>query len=225
VVFPLLLAAISLVVWAGLGRTTVVSSGERLATWSLATVALAVWLVGVSVLDRVGVYRRAPIAVPLGVPILAAIGLYLLTRLPHMAQVLEAMPASWLIATMAVRVAGGSFLVAVARGEVAKPWFAIWAGGLDLFVGVTAVPLAWWVSTGSSDALAAAVAWNVIGLLDFAFGIVISRLVPGSGPAYMVSLSTPLMRALRPTVFWIITWGVPVAVIVHILSLWQLIGH
>src|SRR5262249_29878288 len=131
-------------------------------------------------------------------------------------------PRSWLIGLMVVRIAGGAFLVGVAKGEVTTPWFAAWAGGLDLLVGVTALPLAWWVSSGAPVALAAAIAWNVIGLVDFVVGIAISRIVPGSGPSYMVSLNTPVMGVLRPTIYGIVTWGVPVAIIVHILSLWQL---
>lgn len=222
-VFPLLLAALSLELWIGLGSTSAVPPAERLSTWLLVTGALVVWLVAVSILAAVGAYRAAPIAIPLGVPVFAAIGLFLLARLPHVLELLAATPLSWLIGTMVVRLAGGAFLVGVAKGEVAKPWFGIWAGGLDVFVGVTALPLAWWVSTGSPVALAAAVAWNVIGLLDFVVAIVISRIVPGSGAVYMLSLNTPVMGALKPTIYGIATWGVPVAVIVHVLSLWQLL--
>jgi hypothetical protein len=93
-----------------------------------------------------------------------------------------------------------------------------------VFVGVTALPLAGWVASGSSVALGAAVAWNVIGLVDFVVGILIARIVPGSGPAHLVSLNSPVMGALTPTIYGIVTWGVPVAIIVHILSLWQLLA-
>ena len=112
----------------------------------------------------------------------------------------------------------------VTNGEVAKPWLAAWGGGLDVFVGITALPLAWWVAAGSSLALAAALVWNVIGLVDFGGGIAISRIVPGSGPAAMVLLKTPVMGMLRPTIYGIVTWAVPVAIIVHILSIWQLLS-
>jgi hypothetical protein len=222
--FPLLLAAISLEVWIGLGQVSAVSSAERFNTWGLVTLTLAIWLLVVSILAGVGVYRAAPIAIPLGLPVSAALGLFLVTRLPHVSQLLEVTPPAWLIGTMVVRIAGGVFLAAVAKGEVAKPWFAVWAGGLDLFVGVTALPLAWWVSSGSAIASAGAIAWNTIGLLDFVVGIAISRIASGSGPAYMVSLKSLLMGALKPTIYGIVTWGVPVAIIVHILSLWQLLA-
>ena len=73
-------------------------------------------------------------------------------------------------------------------------------------------------------ALAAALVWNVIGLVDFGGGIAISRIVPGSGPAAMVLLKTPVRGMLRPTIYGIVTWAVPVAIIVHILSIWQLLS-
>jgi len=63
----------------------------------------------------------------------------------------------------------------------------------------------------------------VIRLIDFVVGIAISRTMPGSGPAHMISLNTPLIRAFKPTIYGIVTWGVPVSIIVHVLSLWQLL--
>ena len=45
---------------------------------------------------------------------------------------------------------------------------------------------------------------------------------PRLGVGNMVSLNTPVMGALKPTVYGIGTWGVPVAVIVHVPSLRQL---
>lgn len=93
-------------------------------------------------------------------------------------QLLDATPTSWLIASMGVRLAGGSFLVAVFRGEVGKPQFAVWAGILDVFVGATTLPVAWWVASASSVAFAAAVAWNVIGLVHFVVAVAIALVVP-----------------------------------------------
>ena len=221
-VFPLLLAAISFGLWAGLGQTSAVSSGEQFHTWLLVTAGLALWLLAVSILAAVGFYRRYPAAITIGVPVLAGMGLLLLTRLPHLSQLLDATPRSWLISTMVVRLVGGSFLAGVARRELAKPLFAVWAGSLDVFVGATALPLAWWVSSGLPVATVAAVVWNVIGLVDFIGSVVIAVAVRGSGPAHLLSLNTPVMGAIRPTIYLITTWGVPVAIIVHILSLWQL---
>lgn len=221
-VFPLLLAMVSVWTWLGLGRASDVSASGRLSAWLAITGGLAIWLGAVTVLAIGGFYRKAPMTIPFGVPVLSAIGLFLFFRVAHAYQLLQAAPVAWLIATMVVRLAGGSFLVGLAKGEVQTRWFALWAGGLDVFIGATALPLAWWVSSGSQAAVGAAVAWNVIGLLDFIVGIAIARVVPGSGPAQMVLLETPVMSALKPTVYGIGTFGVPLAIIIHVLSLWQL---
>jgi len=42
--------------------------------------------------------------------------------------------------------------------------------------------------------------------------------------AYMVSLNTPVTSVLKPASYGIVTWGVPVAIIVRFLSLWQLLA-
>ena len=144
VVFPLLLAALSLELWVGLGRTNAIPSADRACTWLLVTATLVFWLLAVSILAGVGFYRAIPMAIPVGVPVFSGLGLLLVARLPHIAQLLEATPPTWLIGTMVVRLAGGVFLAAIARGGVAKPWFAAWGGSLDVFVGVTALPPAWW---------------------------------------------------------------------------------
>jgi len=133
--FPLLLAAISLGLWMALGRTTAVSSQERLSRWLIVTLGLAVWLVGVSILAARGFYRTVAIAITVGVPLFAGIGLFLITRLPHVSEVLMAAPLPWLIGTMVVRIAGAGFLVAAAKGELSKPSFVVWAGALDTFIG------------------------------------------------------------------------------------------
>jgi hypothetical protein len=123
---------------------------------------------------------------------------------------------------MVVRLLGGVFLIAWASGEIARPSFTLWAGTVDLLIGATALPLAWWVSTGPHLAVAAAIVWNALGLLDFAVAVAISRTRPAAGPGPLLVLNTPAVTALKPTILGILSWGVPVAIITHILSLWQL---
>jgi hypothetical protein len=222
-VFPLLVAVLGLGLWLALVRTGDISSAERVRTLLIVTVPLALWLLVVSLLARAGAYR-AQLAVTAGLLIPPAVGLLLLTRLPHLPELLDATPRSWLIGFMTIRLVGGVFLAVWASGEVAKPQFNVWAGGLDVIIGATALPLAWWVSTGAPVALATGVAWNLVGLLDFAGAIGISRTIRGAGPpAYIVS-NTPVVAALRPTIVGIITFGVPLAIMVHVLSLWQLLA-
>jgi len=114
------------------------------------------WLVAVSILARVGAYRAVPIAIPIRVPVFAALGLLLFTRLPNIPQITRR----------------DSSVV------------ADWHNGRARCV------------------------WGV----------------PGSGPAYPVSLNTPVMGALKHTIYGVVTWGILVAIIVHVLSQWQLLA-
>jgi hypothetical protein len=222
-VFPLLVVVIGLGLWLALARTSDTSSAERVLTWLVITVTLALWLLVVSILARRGAYR-ARLALPAGVLLPPAIGLFLLTRLPHLPQLLDATPKSWLIGLMVVRLVGGVFLAAWASGEVAKPWFNVSAGSIDIIVGVTALPVALWVSSGSTMALAIGIAWNLLGLLDFALAMGLARIFPSGGPSHMVSLNTPIVAALKPSIIGILAFGVPLSIMVHVLSLWQLLA-
>jgi len=220
-VFPLLAAAVAFGLWLDLTSLTTLSTPEQFGIWLVIVVPLALWLVAVWALARLGAYAH-PLAVPLGVLLPPVIALGLLTRLALFPQLLSVTPPTWLIGSMVVRVVGGVFLVAAASGELKRPLFNWSAGALDILIGVTAVPVALWVSSGSPAALPVAVGWNALGLFDFALAIVLARF--GSGPRDMLLLQTPVLSALKPTVAGIVTFGVPLAIIIHILSIRQLIG-
>ena len=219
-VFPLLLAAVGLGLWLVLASLTTISTPERLATWLVIIVPLALWLVGIWALSRTDVYRH-PLAVPLGVVLPPVIALVLLTRLQLFPQLLLATPPAWLIGTMVVRVIGGIFLIAAASGELRRPLFNWSAGALDILIGVTALPVAVWVSSGTPGIVPVAISWNALGLFDFALAMVLARF--GSGPRDMLLLETPVVRTIKSTMVGIVTFGVPLAIIIHILSIWQLV--
>ncbi len=220
-VFPLLVVAIGLGLWLALARLSAASASERVATWLAIVVPLALWLLLVWALARAGAYK-GPLAVALGALLPPIIGLVFLTRLPQLPQLLDATPRAWLIGVMVIRVVGGVFLVAWASGEVAKPWFNLEAGSLDVLVAASALPVAWWVASGSPIALAVGVGWNLIGLLDFALAIGLARL--GGGPGDMLALNTPIVNALKPTIRGIVTFAMPLGIMLHTLSLWQLVA-
>jgi hypothetical protein len=220
-VFPLLVGAIGLGLWVDLTSLTTISAPEQLATWRAIIVPLALWLVAVWALARTHVYGH-PLAIPLGVLLPPVIGILWLTRLPLFPQLLLVTPPGWLIGSMLVRVVGGIFLIAAASGELRRPLFNWSAGALDILVGVTALPLALWVSSGSPAAVPVAIGWNAIGLIDFALAMVLARF--GSGPRDMLLLETPVVRTLKPTIVGIVAFGVPLAIIIHVLSIWQLVS-
>lgn len=223
-VFPLLVVAIAVGAWLTAAGTRGVTFQQWIGTWLVIVVPLALWQLVVFLLARNRFYDARP-ALPLSVLLSPVIGLFLLTRLPQLPQLLAATPTSWLIGLQVARLVGGVFLLIWLSREVSQPWFNVVAGGIDLFIGATALPVALWVSSGSTVALVVGVAWNLIGLLDFVLATTISAIVRGAGPSrYLVSLNTPVVTAFKPTILGIVAFGVPLVIIVHVLSLWQLLA-
>jgi hypothetical protein len=223
-VFPLVVLAIALGTWSALNRTRSGSSDAWTGTRVAIVAPLGLWLLAVCLLARTRFYQ-ARLVIPLGVILIPAVGLLLLTRLPGLPDLLAATPMSWLVGIQVIRVVGGVFLLVWLSGEVRQPWFNLEAGTLDLIVGVAALPLAWWVTSTSSIAHTAAAVWNVLGLLDFVLAIAISATFKGAGPGtYIHTLRTPVVAAFKPTILGIVAFAVPLAIMLHILSLWQLLG-
>jgi len=138
----------------------------------------------------------------------------------RMGQVLDAMPASWLIALQVYRVLGSVFLIGWARGLVPGV-FALPAGLGDVMTGLLAVPVAIWLAAGTLEARKAAVAWNVFGLLDFAIAVSIGLMI-APGPLQVIVPSIPnATGGIYPTVM-IPAFAVPSSILLHVLSLRQL---
>jgi hypothetical protein len=96
-----------------------------------------------------------------------AIGAPLLLLSKRVGQVLDAMPASWLVALQLCRVFGSWALIAGLRGALPGV-FGVRAGIGDTLTGLFAVPAAIAVAAGTAQGRRAAIAWNILGLADFA---------------------------------------------------------
>jgi hypothetical protein len=95
--------------------------------------------------------------------------------------------------------------------------FALPAGVADVLVGLFAVPVALALASGSRDSRRAAIAWNVFGLTDFAFGITIStaislHLIETGFAAASGGYAAAMITAV----------GVPQSILLHLVSLRQL---
>ena len=214
--------------WRGMSRTSA-PFGARVTIW-LALAALWMgWFVGIRNLALAGAFkfelyvpggpRIIPTQLAVVVPPLAAL-VVCLTFSRWVGPFLDALPASWLIGIQAFRVFGGSFIVGWAHGTV-PAIFAWEAGSLDMAIGVLALPVARAVSKRTPRSRSVALAWNWLGLGDFAIALVISTLqrrapeLMGVGDPSRVGLgSYPLV--LIPA------FAVANAFIAHGLSLWQL---
>jgi len=219
VFIPMLLA---LGLWLGLERTDLTPS-QRRNFWLAILIPYTLWLAMIwsgaingLFLPRVSSVTLLPLAIFL--PVIIATPILLSSK--RMGQVLDAMPASWLIALQLYRVFGGVFLVGWAR-NVIPGVFALPAGIGDVITGLLAVPVAISVAADAPEARRAAVAWNVFGLFDFAVAVSIGLMI-APGPLQLIVPSVPNTTAgVYPNVM-IPAFAVPSSILLHALSLRQL---
>ena len=95
---------------------------------------------------------------PLAIFLPMIIGAPILMSSKRMGQVLDAMPATWLVALQLYRVFGSVFLVGWAR-NVVPGVFALPAGIGDVITGLLAVPIAILLTADTPETRRAAIGW------------------------------------------------------------------
>jgi hypothetical protein len=207
--------------WLGLARTDL-AYRSRLKVWLAVAVPFTVWLAAVwwlAIAEAFMPRPRVP-ALPVAIFLPVLIGLPLLLRSRRVGELLDAMPASWLVGLQVYRVFGGIFLVAWSRGGISGT-FAIPAGTGDVLVGLLALPVAYLLYAGAGAGRRTAIAWNILGLVDFAIAIGIG-ILSAPGPLQMIVPDRPNAQlATFPTVM-IPAFAVPSSILLHALSLRQL---
>jgi hypothetical protein len=213
---------IALGLWLALERAELTPAQRRNA-WLGVMIPFTLWLAliwgsAINGVFRGGVAPFPLIPVAIFLPVIIGAPIVLLSK--RMGQVLDAMPASWLIALQVYRVLGSAFLIGWARGLVPGV-FALPAGLGDVMTGLLAVPVAIWLAAGTLEARKAAVAWNVFGLLDFAIAVSIGLMI-APGPLQVFVPSIPnVTGGIYPNVM-IPAFAVPSSILLHVLSLRQL---
>src|ERR1700734_2095452 len=90
-----------------------------------------------------------------------------------------AIPMPAMVAVNAIRILGVIFLILYAAGKLPAP-FAPSAGWGDIFIGVTALPVAWAMLRFGPRARALALIWNTIGIADLVNAVALGALAaPG----------------------------------------------
>jgi hypothetical protein len=158
---------------------------------------------------------------PLAIWLPVIIGVPLLLLSKRVGQVLDAMPATWLVALQLYRVFGSWALAAGLRG-VLTGLLAWPAGTGDMLTGLFALPAAIAVANGTAQGRRAAIIWNIFGLADFAVAITMGA-ITSPGPFQLIVPDVPSIGAagaypdvLSPA------FVVPCGVLLHALSLRQL---
>jgi hypothetical protein len=135
--------------------------------------------------------------------------------------VLDAMPATWLVALQLYRVFGSWALAAWLHGALPGV-FALPAGIGDVLTGLLAVPAAFAVASGSAQGRRAAIAWNIVGLVDFAVAITMGMITsPGRLQLIVPDVVGGIGAGAYPDVLTP-AFVVPSSILLHLLSLRQL---
>lgn len=207
--------------WLALSRTTL-DARTRVTVWAALALPFTLWLAAVWGLALAGAFQaRSGVPVlPLAIVLPLVLALPPLLRSRRIASVLDATPASWLVALQVYRIFGGVFFAAWSRGDVSAI-FALPAGSGDVLVGVLALPVAALLAAGAHRGRQAAIAWNVLGLIDFAVAVGIGFL-SAPGPLQLIVPDRPnTALGTFPTVM-IPAFAVPSSILLHALSLRQL---
>jgi hypothetical protein len=208
--------------WLGLERTEL-TPAQRRTTWLAVTIPYTLWmaLAWGAAIDGAFHADASPLPLlPLAILSPVFVGAPLLVASKRIGQVLDATPASWLIALQLYRVFGVVFLVAGLRGAMPGA-FAFPAGIGDLLTGLFAIPTAIMVATGSAQGRRAAIAWNLFGLADFAVAITMG-MITSPGPFQLIVSTAPGIGAGDYPNVLTPAFVVPSSILLHALSLRQL---
>ncbi|HTZ80486.1 MAG TPA: hypothetical protein VMC10_21435 [Stellaceae bacterium] len=208
--------------WLGLERADL-TPGQRRATWLAIMIPYTLWFVVAWSAAINGVLIAGASAAPLlplaiFLPLIVGAPPLLLSK--RVGQVLDAMPAAWLVALQAYRVFGSWALAAWLHGSLTGV-FALPAGTGDVLTGLFAVPAAVAVAAGTAQGRKAAIAWNIFGLADFAVAITMGMITaPGR-----FQLIIPGVQSINAGAYpGVLTpaFVVPCSILLHALSLRQL---
>ncbi len=211
---------IALGLWLGLERTDL-TPDQRRAIWMAVMIPDTLWFALIWSAAINGVFHSGALpALPLAIflPVLVATPLLLIST--RVGQVLDAMPATWLVALQTYRAFGSWAIAAALRGAIPAV-FGFPAGIGDLLTGVLAVLAAIAVTSGTAYGRRTAIAWNVVGLVDFAIAISLG-LITSPGRFQLIASNAPGIGVGAYPDVLTPAFVVPSSILLHVLSLRQL---
>jgi len=189
-------------------------------------VALGAWFALVLAIGATGALSPAGGGVPaLGLavvlPIAALVSAYF--ALPSVRNAMTETPLPALIAIHAIRLLGIMFLVLYAKGRLPAP-FAPSAGWGDVFIGATALPLAWAVTRFGARVRPLVFLWSAVGVADLIVAVTLGALsAPGPLQVFVGPPDSSAMTSLP----WLIIPGflVPILFFIHIVIFTRLLAR
>ncbi len=206
----------------GLQQLPIASGIRRGWRWGIAIVLIA-WLV-----IRVGLLFFAPLGTVLSVPSVTGffavgmmLGLVPLFISPVFRQAVAAIPLTRLVGLQRFRVIG-VFFITLLDMNLLPAQFALPAGYGDVIVGLLAGWMVYLINAKKTSARTLVILWSILGLLDLLIALTTgSTFIPAF--AHQVVVSGGSVRYLN-YVLLIPTYGVPLAVLFHIYTLFQLLN-
>ncbi|MGY4232079.1 hypothetical protein ACVIIW_001026 [Bradyrhizobium sp. USDA 4449] len=213
---------LALGLWLGLERTSLTPK-QRQASWLSFMIPFTLWATAAWTAAIDGAFRAGASSLPLLpaamlLPVIVGAPVLLMSK--RIGQLLDAMPATWLIALQLYRIFGSQWLAYWLGGSLPGLW-ALPAGTGDVLTGLFAIPAAIAVASGTAEGRRAAILWNVLGLADFAVAITLGMIM-SPGPFQLIMPQGPSMavdsfpNVLTPA------FVVPSSILLHALSLRQL---
>jgi hypothetical protein len=215
---------IALGLWLGL-QSTDLTPGQRRTTWLAVMIPYTLWFAVAWSAAINGVFRTGaslPPFLPLAIFLPVIIGAPLLLLSKRVGQVLDAMPATWLVSLQLYRVFGSWAIAAGLRGVLTG--LLAWPAGIgDVLIGLLALPAAIAVANGTAQGRRAAIIWNIFGLADFAVAITMGAITsPGRFQLIVPDVPSIGAAGAYPDVLTP-AFVVPSSILLHALSLRQLI--
>ncbi|SRR6266702_1688351 len=192
--------------------------GANATTRFRAAVGLSAWFVLVVILaaTRVLYYEHGLGAPGLGIAVALPIAVLcsVVARVKSLHEGFRRVPLWLLVGVHTVRVLGIMFVILYAARRLPAP-FAPVAGWGDIFVGATALPVAWSAYRRPTNARSILWIWNVIGLVDLIAAV---GLGVGSSPGPQRLIFAEPSSAIMTTLPWLLIPGflVPLLFAVHI---------
>ncbi|RWE02317.1 MFS transporter [Mesorhizobium sp.] len=213
---------IALGLWLGLEHTSL-TQDQRRATWLAIMIPDTLWLTVAWSAAINGVFHQDTASVPvlpMAIFLPVMIGAPLLLFSKRIGQVLDAIPASWLVTLQLYRIFGSWAIAAWLHGALPGV-FAVPAGIGDMLTGLLALPAAIAVATGTVEGRRAATFWNFLGLADFAVAITMG-VITSPGPWQLIVPHVQSIGAGDYPGVLTPAFVVPSSILLHVLSLRQL---
>jgi hypothetical protein len=179
--------------------------------------ALGAWFALVLAIGATGALSPAlggapALGLTVALPLAALVGAYF--ALPSVRNAMAQTPLPALVALHAIRLLGFTFLVLYASGRLPAP-FAPSAGGGDMFIGATALPVAWAAARFGARARPVVLLWNALGVADLVIALTLG---PLSAPGPLQVFVGPPDASPMTSLPWLVIPGflVPILLFTHV---------